>query len=317
MSENSNGRMRPDDDNDEYEQPQPAEAAPPEKVHVPQYRTSYPGWVAIVLGAVLTVCWLFASIELLLRPVTIIVGEVAVICLAALLWFFSNDTLKQRKPPTGWKSQIMPERLGHMSIEEFDGMRFELKGDDVDRIEEHRVRWATRYSKDLKFLSWVLVFMVVPCACGVAFMPRFTVAGSGAELPQTHNIRELWIIAIPALLMAAWLVRLGWNYSRLMLDESQLYLLRENPAWLPLTPGQHDVIPLYEILDADAEDTIWGKIWGHGTVVLACQKGYGNLRYVRLRRVPRHREFSNAINAMRQKGGMMNYGTGMGMMGMM
>jgi hypothetical protein len=262
------------------------------------------------------VCWLFASLELLLRPVAIIIGEVAVICFAALWWFFSNDTLKQRIPPPGWKSQIAPDRLENLTIEEFDGMRFELKGDDEDAIEDHRVRWATRYSKDVKFLSWVLVFLVIPCALGAVFVPSFTTAGSGAELPQTHNIRVLWIIAIPVLLLTSWLIRLGWNYSRLMLDESQLYLLKENPAWLPLHPGKNDIIPLYEILDADPVDTTWGKIWGHGTVILSRQKGYDKPKYIRLRRVPRHRDFINVINAMRQKGGM-GYGMGMGMQGMM
>jgi hypothetical protein len=318
MSENSNGNQLPDDELVEREQPQGTETTPPEKAHVPEYRSSYSLWAAVVLGAILTVCWLFASLELLLRPVAIIIGEVAVICFAVLWRFFSNDTLKKRIPTRGWKSQIMPDRLENLTIEEFDGMRFELKGDDEDAIEDHRVRWATRYSKDVKFLSWVLVFLAIPCTLGAVFVPSFTTAGSGAELPQTHNIRELWIIAIPVLLITAWLIRLGWNYGRLMLDESQLYLLKENPAWLPLLPGINDVIPLYEILSADPVDTVWGQFWGHGTVVLRYQEGYGNTKKKTLRRIPKHREFCNAINALRQKGGM-GYGMGMGigMQGMM
>jgi hypothetical protein len=312
MSENSNGNLSPDGDTDEPEQPQATDPSPPEQAHIPQCRSSYSMWATVVLGMILTGCWLYASFELLLRPVTMIVGEVVVIILAALWRYMSNDTLKQRIPPPGWKSQIMPEKLENLSIEEFDGMRFELKGDDVDPIEDHRVRWATRYSKDLKFLSWVFVFMAVACPFGAALVPSYTTSGSGAELPQTYNLRELWIIAIPVLLFAAWLIRLNWNYSRQMLDESQLYLLKENPAWLPLLPGKNDVIPLYEISSADPVDTAWGKFWGHGTVVLFCQQGLSHVQKKTYRRVPKHREYVNAINAMRQKGGVANFG----MMGM-
>jgi hypothetical protein len=319
MSENSNGNYLPDDELDEQEQPQPAVTAPPEKVHIPECRSSYPLWWALVLGTILTVCWLFASVGLLLRPVAIIVGEVAVICFAALWRYFSNKTLQNRIPPPGWKSHIMPGRLENLTLEEFDGMRFVLKGDDEDDIEEHRVRWVMRYSKDRLFLSWVLVVLAPLCVVGHFVFPTITTSGSGAELPQIHNLREIWIIAAPVLLFAAWIIRLGWNYERQMLDESQLYFLRPNPAWLPLLPGKNDIIPLFEILKADPVDTGWGQFWGHGTVELFYQQGYGNVQKKTLRRVPNHHGYCNAVNAMKQKGGM-GYGMGMGMgmnMGMM
>jgi hypothetical protein len=315
MYESSNGNHLPDDAAAEPDETV-SEESKPEKVHVPQYRTSYPGWVAIVLGAVLTVCWLLVSTKQSLRFMSIAGGEVGVIIFTLLWRYFSNKTLQNRIPPPGWKSHIMPGSLENMTIKDFDGMRFVLKGDDEDDIEEHRVRWVMRYSKDRLFLSWVLLALAPLCVVGHFVFPTITTSGSGAELPQTYNLREIWMIAVPVLLFTAWFIRLGWNYERQMLDESQVYFLRPNPAWLPLLPGKNDVIPLFEILKADPKDTIWGQFWQHGTVELFYQQGYGNIRKKTLRRVPNHHGYCNAINALRQKG-IMGYGIGMTGMGMM
>jgi hypothetical protein len=280
----------------------------------PDYHESYSKWCAVVIG-----CVLIAAAEYVVWRLSLSVAwAVSLAALAiggAALWRHdSNRELQNRIPPDGWKSVIKPDKLVNMELSDFDElMRFELKGDDDDDLEDHRVPWASRYSRDVIFISWGLLALAAGCLVAALVFPSVTVSWNDAELPQTYNLVPYWLIAIPVLLIVVWGIRFDWHYRRLMFDESQLYILKENPAWLPWTPGQNDPIPLALILSADPVDTEWGKRWGHGTVLLRYQLGFRTYKK-RLRRVPAHRTFCNKLNSARVKAGASYGGMGMGMM---
>jgi hypothetical protein len=284
--------------------------------YVPQYRLSYPGWVTIVLGSVLATVALYVAHLLLLSPLAQLILVLAAVGLAFLWRSDSNRTLRGRVPPPGWKQVIKPDNLEKMEPADFDElMRFELQGDDDDDVENHRVRWASRYSDDVIFISKLLLVLAFLCLLGAAFVRHITVTVSSTELPQTYRLTFWWLLASAVLSAIVVAIRFDWHYRRLMFDESQLYILKENPAWLPWNLGQNDPILLMDIISADPVDTGWGKRWGHGTVILKYQDGLGGgVLRKRLRRVPKHRTFCNALNGMRANLGMFPYGSmGMGM----
>jgi hypothetical protein len=278
------------------------------KVVLAGCRESYPRWVSCLLLAALLLTLLFVSVGYHLRY-RAFVGMGALALVFVGLWHKdSNGTLRERLPPAGWKAKITPDRLELLTLEEFNSMRFELNGADDDDIENHRVRWASRYSRDKIFLSWIMALLAPLCLVGAFVVPHVTVQGSAAELPHSYNLVWAWIVAALLLLVASLLMRLDWKYSRLLLDQGTLYLLKENPAWLPWTPGKNDVILVTSIWSADPVDQRWGKYWNHGTVILTYLKGYGAPRQKILRRVPWHRDFCNIVNSVAADNGGMARG---------
>jgi hypothetical protein len=269
-----------------------------EKVLMPGCRLSYPRWVAYTIGAVLLGLLAFSSLLFRQRP-PLVAGLAAAIVFLTLMWRKDSSlALRSRLPNKGWKSQIQPEMRENLSPEEFNAMRFELKGLDDGSTDEHRVPWVSRYSRVAFFHIRVLIFLAGLCLVGALRFPYYTDQGSGADLPHTYHLTWIWVAACPLLLFAAWLTYLEWDYRRIMLDDRHLYLLRENPAWMPWIPGKNDPIPLSYIWSADPRDSWWGKHWGHGTVELTILVDYSERRRIRLRRVPRHRDFCNVINDM-------------------
>jgi hypothetical protein len=307
MNESTNGH-EPLDAEEEVSQEQ---EEPKNRIdYVPQYRLSYSRWAACILGAFLLLVALFTGAVLALGPLGYLLLAALAVG-AAVLWHFdSKKKLLSRVPPPGWKSVIKPDKLVHMEPEDFDElMRFELKGDEDDELENHRVRWASRYSRDVIFLSWCLVALAVGCIVCAVLFPYVTISWNEMELPHTYYLVPWLVLAAPVVLVRVVVNRFDWHYRVLMLDDTHLYLLKENPAWLPWSRGQNDPIPLSSIWSADPVDTYWGERWGHGTVVLTYQLGYGNMRTKVLERVPNHRAFCDAINSMRG-GGMPFVGMG-------
>jgi hypothetical protein len=282
--------------------------------YTPEYTLAYPPIVALALGAVLLAIAFFASRQLALRPVTSLVLMAGAIAATALWRYDSNKELRRHVPAPGWKSVIKPDELVNMELSFFDTMmRFRLKGDKRDGVENHRVPWASRYSRDVIHISRILALAAIACLVGALVFRHMTITWSSDQLPQTYNLMPAGLIICVALLLIVGMMRFHWRYRALMLDETFLYFLFEMPAWLPWSTGQRDPIRLTLILSADPQDTSWGKRNGHGTVILTYQWGIRTI-VKRLRRVPKHHEFCDTINSVREQGGMgIPYG-GMGMM---
>jgi hypothetical protein len=280
-----------------------------EKEILPGCRDAYPAWVTIALGTSLLLAVFFAAVYFRMRPVAVLI--LAALCVfVAFLWRIdSNAELRRRLPSKGWKSKIKPDKLEFLTPEEFNsGMRFELTGDDDDDLENHRVRRASRRSRDQLFFSRILRGLAPLCLVGAVVFPHWAVNGSGAELPQEYNLVPWWVAACPLLLLMSWWMHLDWDYNRLMLDDSIFYVLRENPAWMPWVPGKNDQYSIMSIQMADPVYNWWGKRWGHATVDIYFVYGYTNRTKLRLRRVPNALAWCQAINTM--------VGGGMPMMGM-
>jgi nicotinamide riboside transporter PnuC len=277
--------------------------------YVPQYRDSYPRWIVWVLGVILVVVALFVATLLELRPLWYLILSVAAVVGVALWRLDSNRELRRHVPPAGWKSEIKPDELVNMDLSYFDTMmRFRLKGDKNDDLENHRVRWASRYSGDVIHISRLLTLVAVACLVGALVFRHVTITWNSEQLPQTYYLVRPGLIVCLVLLLSVGIMRFHWHYRTLMLDETFLYFLFEMPAWLPWSTGQRDPIRLSLISMADPQDTSWGKRNGHGTVILTYQRGFTTLTKP-LRRVPNHHEFCDAINSVREGG--MSYG-GMG-----
>jgi hypothetical protein len=279
---------------------QGTEAAESAEDYTPKCRESYPSWVpwfvwALLGGITSYVCvkyFLFTAFATLVAA-----GLIAVV--VSLWWSDTQRVLKRRLPPSGWKSQIMPEKLVYMTLENFDGMRFEFEGEDEDELENHRVRWVTRFSKDILILVWLCSAAAPLCLVGAVLLPTITTPGTGGELSQEHHVVWVWVALALALAFMAFFTRLEWDYKRLMLTDKYLYCLKENPAWLPWFSGKNDPFSMDYVIKADPIDShLWGNRWGHGTVKITIQEGLGNLQYLYFRRVPNHREFCNALNGM-------------------
>lgn len=294
-SEESPHRPKPEEPRDEVEEEELEEAA------FPHLRRAYPNWVTYLLAILLLGTWLYISHLLSSKIWIVVLGSAIIVGLVALWRLGSNSTLKARLPPPGWKSEIEPAELRYLTPEQFDGMRFELSGSNKDDLDEHESPWAMRYSRDEFLWIGVLVLLAFLSLAGIFLVPHATVGGGGAELPQEVNLVWLWVILPPLCLLLAWLTYLIWDYKRLMFDEHFIYDLLENPAWIPFAKGKKDLIPMSNVWSADPEDTSWGKVWGHGTVVVTYQEGMGNTRQKKFRGVPRHREVCDAINGL--KGG--------------
>jgi hypothetical protein len=275
----------------------------------PHCRASYPVWVAYLLAVLMLAVLAYAYTRYPLR------GEVeALLAPLALgiVWLWrhdSNKTLRERLPPQGWKSEIEPSKLVNLSPKEFDGMRFELSGDEDDDIEDHKILWAGRYSRDVFLWIRTLVVLGLLAPLGAVFLSHMVIPGGAGELPQTYDLVLFWLLLSPLCLLTAGVLRLDWDYGRLMVDQDYLYELKENPAWLPWIPGKNNPIRMSSVWSADPIDNGWGKRWGHGTVVLTVVTGY-NRDTITLERIPRHRDFCNAVNGMitesgRSPGGMM------------
>jgi hypothetical protein len=294
---NKEAVAEPDHPSPQDETQEEVTAAPySEAPRVPQVRTTYSLWLLFAVWALPSVLLVYFSIKYDLRMAPALIAETVVTGIVAFWWHDMLRTLRERVPPPGWKSEIKPERLVYMSDAEFDAMRFELISDENDGLEEHRVLWASKYSKVA--MLWVRLLIVLACICpvGMAFVKRVNVS-SGSGLPHEVNIVWLWPLLSVLLLLAAYLVNLDWNYKRLMVDDVMIYALKENPPWMPWLPGKNDVQRLEYVYSADPIDTGWGKRWGHGTVALTIQTGMDQ-KTIYLRRVPRHRHFCNAVNAM-------------------
>jgi hypothetical protein len=283
-----------------------------EKVVLPGCRVAYPWWITVALGVSLLVILFFAAAYFHMRPITVLILSVLCVFVAFLWRLDSNAELRRRLPTKGWKSEIEPDKQELLTPEEFNsGMRFELTGDDDDDLENHRVRMASRRSRDQLFFARILLGLAPLCLVGALVCPHWTVNGSGGELPQVYNLVPGWVALCPALLLSSWWMHLDWDYNRLMLDDSIFYVLRENPAWLPWLPGKNDQYPIVSIQMADPVYTWWGKRWGHATVDVYFVYGYTNRTKLRLRRVPNALAWCNAINTMVGGGGMPMVG-GMG-----
>jgi hypothetical protein len=263
------------------------------------YRTSYSILLPVLIWGVLVAPVVIVHKRIHALPVWLLWGWIAWAVLGALLWWRgSSNTLRDRIAPLGWKSEIIPEKLVYLSPKDFDGMRFDLNGEDDEDIENHRVRWATRYSKDRLRLAQLLALLVCGCFVGIFVWPEVTIPGSAAELPTVTNIQVYWLVVGLLLVPPALLVHLDWDYGRLMVTSNTFYDLKENPAWLPWKEGKNNPYPISSIWRVDPEDTKWGKLWGHGTIVIKIQEGMGGeMETLVFRRVPRHREFYKAVSS--------------------
>lgn len=273
---------------------QPESMRPDGGFYTPQYRESYPIILLLAVGTVLSAIVLVACFSYRpLKPVWYI-PEGATIGVVLLWWRGTQRTLRERRPPPDWRSQVIPRKLVYMSLEVFDTMRFELPEADEESATEPRVYWASRYSRVTLF--WMRVLLVAACFCpvGAALWPKATFS-IGDQLEKGHSLIWLWAMALVTLVAAASFLHYLWDYSRIMVDDAYFYDLRENPAWLPWLPGKNNPIPMELISRADPEDDGWGKFWGHGTVILTTI-GYGASDTYRFRNVPRHRELCNVVN---------------------
>jgi hypothetical protein len=278
-----------------------------------KYRESYPGFISRLLAISLFLGgWLVLHLfEVYLTLAGFLMLAVAAVAIAALWQHDSNRELRRHVPPSGWKSVIKPDELVNMELADFDTMmRFRLKGDKNDPLENHRVRWASRYSRDVIHITKALMVIAFLCPLGAVLLPEATVTWSNRELPHTYHLVLVWLVVALVILILVALIRFDWRYRMLMLDETFLYFLFEVPAWLPWPAGQRDPIRLSTIISADPQDTTWGKRNGHGTVVLTYMRGI-QTRTKTLRRVPQHHDFSDAVNSARDQGGTP---MGMGMM---
>jgi hypothetical protein len=269
----------------------------------PHLRTSYSLWYAVLVWFVLTGMLVFIARLFSLEGTSLLIGFVAVTLITMLWWHDSIGELRDRIPPKGWKAEIEALYLCFITPEEFDGMRFELTGNAGDGIEDHAPPRAMRYSRDIFLWMRLLLVAGALSPLGVLVLSHLTLDDGPGGLPQAHDIRWVWLVLSAICLAAAGLMRLDWDYRRLMYDSDMLYLLKENPAWLPWWPGQNDVIRMDWVYSADPIDTSWGKRWGHGTIVLSYQKQFGADRTIHLKRIPNHRKVCNDINGLANGGG--------------
>jgi hypothetical protein len=274
-----------------------------EEIPFPHLRRTYPVGVTCLLGGMLLAMWLYICHVFTPRPWVVCVGAGIAIGVAMFWRHDSNRTHRDRLPPEGWKSEVEPAILVNLSEEEFDGMRFELSGNNNDDLEDHEPPTASRYSRDIFF--WIRSLVVLGCLSplGAVFLPSFVHGGSGTQLSQEVNLVWVWIALCPLCLITALLLRLHWDYGRLMYDDYALYILRENPAWLPWIPGKRDIIRITNLVDVDGDDEGgWAKHHRHGTVIVQYQEGLGNVKVKRIRRVAKHRDFCDGLNGMMRGG---------------
>jgi hypothetical protein len=269
---------------------------PSADARIPQVRTTYSRWLLLVVWAVPSAALFYFSHKYFVRPLAALIAEVLIVGIVAFWWSFTLRTLRERVPPAGWKSQIKPKRLFYMSESEFDSMRFELGGDDDDLLEDHKVLWASKYSRATKFWMYALIVLACISLVGMLFVQSVDIS-LGSGLPHEVNIIWVWPLLSLLFLVGSFLVNLDWNYKRLLVDEALIYHIKENPPWLPWRPGDKDPLRLEYVAQADPIDTSWGKLWGHGTVKLKYQTGIDQ-DTIYLKKVPRHRDFCNMINAM-------------------
>jgi hypothetical protein len=267
-----------------------------EDERIPRVRTTFPLWLLLAVWAVPSVTLFYFSHKYSVRPLAALIAEVIIVGIVGIWWHDTIRTLRDRVPPAGWKSVIMPEKLANMSLSDFDNMRFELSGDNDDALEEHKVAWASRYSRVAKLWVRILIGLAVICPVGMLFVKSLDI-GLGNGLPHKVNIIWVWPLLSALCIVAAYFVNLDWNYKRLMVDDLQIYDLKENPAWMPWVRGRNNVLRLEYVFAADPIDTSWGKRWGHGTVALTIQRGMDQ-QTIHLQKVPRHRDFCNTVNAM-------------------
>jgi hypothetical protein len=272
----------------------------PKKEKKPKKEDSYPLWIAFLIASIPIGFALYVAAAGSLRPLGLLVVILASVCFAAYWRINGNANLRRiRTEAKGWKAEIMPKRLIHMSKKDFDPMRYELTGDDDDEVDKHEVRWASRYSRDVIFVAWVIVVLALGCLVCALLFPYVTIRGSGAQLPQTYNITLAWVAAAGLLLVWAASTRFSWDISRLMVTDEFMFDLMVYPAWLPGMSGVTRRIPrirMAEVEEADYDQSGWGERWGHGTVVVIYQELFERKK-LRLKRVPNPRAFCDMINA--------------------